>query len=276
MSSNDSTGKTLLVAVTLCIFSSIFVSYAAVALKPAQVANKMLDKNKNILAAAGMLKLGDKVSGKQVSEMFEKHIEVKIVDLKTGEYLTPENAKADWQKDIAEHPEKYDQRKASKLPQQSEVLDGAIDRASIKREAKLATVYLVKDDAGKVQSIVLPVHGYGLWSTLYGFLALKTDTSTVVGLGFYEQAETPGLGGEVDNPKWKALWPGKKVFNDKGEVDIRLIKGSVDSNSPRADHEVDGLAGATLTSRGVTNLVNFWLGENGFGPYLAKVKAQGV
>lgn len=276
MSSNDSTGKTLLVAVTLCIFSSIFVSYAAVALKPAQVANKMLDKNKNILAAAGMLKLGEKVSGKQVSDMFEKHIEVKIVDLKTGEYLTPENAREDWQKDIAAHPENYDQRKASKLPQQSEALDGSIDRASIKREAKLATVYLVKDDAGKVQSIVLPVHGYGLWSTLYGFLALKTDTSTVVGLGFYEQAETPGLGGEVDNPKWKALWPGKKVFNDKGEVDIRLIKGSVDSNSPRADHEVDGLAGATLTSRGVTNLVNFWLGENGFGPYLAKVKAQGV
>ena len=276
MSSNESTGRTLLVAITLCVVSSIFVSYAAVALKPAQIANKMLDRNKNILAAAGMMKLSDDVSAQKVTEMFKKHIEVKVVDLKTGDYLTKANATQPWEKAYAEDPASYDQRKAAKLPKESEVLPAAIDIAGIKRQAKYATVYLVKDDEGKVQSIVLPVHGYGLWSTLYGFLALKTDLTTVVGLGFYEEGETPGLGGEVENPKWKALWPGKKVFNDKGEVDIRLIKGNVDPNSPDAAHEVDGLAGATLTSRGVTHLVNYWLGENGFGPYLAKLKKQGV
>lgn len=270
MSSNDSTGKTLVVAAALCVFCSIFVSYAAVALKPEQIANKQLDKNKSILAAAGLLE-----PGKKVDELF-KRVEVKIVNLETGEYLTEANAETDWEKAIVANPGAYDQRKAAKIPEQSVILDPAVDRASIKRQPKYATVYLAKNEQGETETIVLPVNGYGLWSTLYGFLALKTDASTVVGLGFYEHAETPGLGGEVDNPKWKSLWPGKQVLNDKGEVEIKLIKGSVDPASPHAAHEVDGLAGATLTSRGVTNLVNYWLGGSGFGPFLAKVKEQGV
>ncbi|AUM14589.1 Na(+)-translocating NADH-quinone reductase subunit C [Ketobacter alkanivorans] len=271
MSSNDSTGKTLLVASLLCIVCSIIVSTAAVALKGEQVKNKLLDKNKNILAAAGMLE-----EGKSVQEVFEQRLEVKLVNLDTGEYLTEETATEEWQKAALKNPVAYDQRKAAKTKGKNEILDGAIDIASIKRQAKFATVYLAKDEAGNIETIILPVHGYGLWSTLYGFLALKTDANTVVGLGFYEHGETPGLGGEVDNPKWKSMWPGKQVFNAQGEVDIRLIKGSVDASSPKASHQIDGLAGATLTSNGVTNLIQFWLGENGFGPYLAKVKEQGV
>lgn len=271
MSSNDSTGKTLLVAALLCIVCSIVVSTAAVALKSEQVKNKLLDKNTNILAAAGMLE-----EGRSVAEVFEERLEVKLVNLDTGEYLTQENATEDWEKAALANPVRYDQRKAAKTKGENEILEGSIDKASIKRQAKYATVYLAKNDQGEFDTIILPVHGYGLWSTLYGFLALKTDATTVVGLGFYEHGETPGLGGEVDNPKWKSLWPGKKVFDEQGEVDIRLIKGSVDPSAPDAEHKVDGLAGATLTSNGVTNLIQFWLGENGFGPYLAKVKKEGV
>jgi len=271
MSSNDSTGKTLLVASLLCIVCSIVVSTAAVALKGEQIKNKQLDKNKNILAAAGMLE-----QGKSVEEIFKQRLEVKLVNLETGEYLTADNATTDWEKAAVKNPVAYDQRKAAKTTGENKILDGAIDSASIKRQAKYATVYLAKNDAGEIETIILPVHGYGLWSTLYGFLALKTDTTTVVGLGFYEHGETPGLGGEVDNPKWKALWPGKKVFNDQGEVDIRLVKGAVDTSAPNAEHKVDALAGATLTSNGVTHLVQFWLGKYGFGPYLEKVKEQGV
>lgn len=271
MSSNDSTGKTLLVASLLCIVCSIVVSTAAVALKGEQVKNKLLDKNTNILAAAGMLE-----EGKSVQEIFEQRLEVKLVNLKTGEYLTEETATEDWEKAALANPVAYDQRKASKTSGQHEVLEGGVDVASIKRQAKYATVYLAKNEQGEAEKIILPVHGYGLWSTLYGFLALETDVNTVVGLGFYEHGETPGLGGEVDNPKWKAIWPGKQVFNGEGEVKLHLIKGSVDSKSANAAHEIDGLAGATLTSNGVTNLIQFWLGENGFGPYLAKLKKEGV
>ncbi len=275
MASNDSTGKTLLVATALCVFCSIFVAYAAVALKPEQEANKQLDKNRSILAAAGLLDPQHQ-TGRKVRDIFEQRIEVRIVNLETGEYLTEANATSDWEKAIVKNPVAYDQRKAAKTTGQNEMLDAAIDIAVIKRQPKYATVYLAKNEQGQVDTIVLPVNGYGLWSTLYGFLALKTDTSTVVGLGFYEHAETPGLGGEVDNPKWKAVWPGKKVFDESGKVSIQLIKGVVDPHHPQAAHQVDGLAGATLTSRGVTNLVNYWLGSNGFGPYLAKVKEQGV
>ena len=279
MSSNDTTGKTLLVATLLCVFCSIFVSYAAVALKPEQEANKQLDKSKSILAAAGLLKTGldsNASSARDITALFNQRIDVKVVNLHTGEYLTEANASTEWEKAIVKDPQDYDQRKAAKTQGQNEILDAATDIAVIKRQPKYATVYLAKNEAGQVESIILPVNGYGLWSTLYGFLALKTDTTTVVGLGFYEHGETPGLGGEVDNPKWKSVWPNKQAFDESGKVAIHLIKGTVDSGNSQASHQIDGLAGATLTSRGVTNLVQYWLGDNGFGPYLAKVKQQGV
>nr|MCS5558621.1 NADH:ubiquinone reductase (Na(+)-transporting) subunit C [Oceanospirillaceae bacterium] len=164
----------------------------------------------------------------------------------------------------------YDMRKAAKDPAQARALTGDQDIASIRKQSLYSTVYLVEGEQG-IERIILPIHGYGLWSTLYGFIALEGDLNTVVGLGFYEHAETPGLGGEVDNPKWKALWPGKKVFAQGSDVPaIGLIKG----NAPAGDlHKIDGLAGATLTSNGVTNLVKFWLGENGFATFLTKLKA---
>ena len=82
-------------------------------------------------------------------------------------------------------------------------------------------------EAGDLEMVMVPIEGNGLWSTLYGFLALDADTRTVVGITFYEHKETPGLGGEVDNPRWKALWPGRKAFLDEGYAPkIEVIKGA--------------------------------------------------
>jgi Na+-transporting NADH:ubiquinone oxidoreductase subunit C len=254
VSSNDSIKKTLIVAFSLCIVCSVIVSTAAVMLKPAQEVNKTLDRKRNILAAAGMLE-----EGTSVEEQFSQ-ITTRVVDLRTGEYTD------------AVEPGQYDQRKAAKDPALSEALPSEEDLAKISRREHFATVYLVQDTQGEIDKIILPIHGYGLWSTLYGFIALESDANTVAGIGFYEHGETPGLGGEVDNPRWKAFWPGKKVYRD-GEVAIGLIKGSVDPASAKADWQVDGLAGATLTARGVTNLVQFWLGENGFEPFLNNLKS---
>ena len=120
------------------------------------------------------------------------------------------------------------------------------------------------------------IRGYGLWSTLHGFLALESDLTTVQGLGFYQHAETPGLGGEVDNPRWRGQWPGKQVYDENGNVAIRLVKGGADSTGPDASHQVDGLAGATLTANGVNNLLHFWLGENGFGAFINNLRAGEV
>lgn len=257
-SSNDSIKKTLTVALLLCIVCSVIVSGAAVVFKAQQQENKDLDRKSNILAAAGLME-----PGKSIDELYAQ-ITPRVVNLNTGEYTDAVNA------------ETYDQLRAAKDPEMSKALSNSEDVAGIKRREKYATVYLVEKE-GELDRIILPVRGYGLWSTLHGFLALEADANTVIGLGFYQHAETPGLGGEVDNPKWKALWTGKKLYNEgSSEPVIELIKGSVDASTPNAEHKVDGLSGATLTSRGVTNLVQYWVGEEGFGPYLSKLRKEGV
>ena len=252
MSNKDSIGKILGVALALCIVCSVIVSTAAVVLKPAQEANKSLDMKRNILQAAGMLE-----PGRSVEEQFAR-VEERFVNLETGQFTD-------------EVPKDYNQREASKDPALSEPVPGDEDIAKIGRQADVAQVYLVRDGNGDYNKIILPVHGYGLWSTLYGFLALESDGNTVAGLGFYDHGETPGLGGEVDNPRWKSQWPGKKVYRD-GEVELGLVKGSVDPSSPNSQWKVDGLSGATLTSRGVTNLIDYWMGDRGFAPFLENLR----
>ena len=254
MSSNDGIKKTLIVAFSLCIVCSVIVSTAAVLLKPAQEINKTLDRKRNILAAAGMLE-----EGKSVDEQFSK-ISTRVVDLRTGKFTDEVD------------PSEYDQLAAASTPSTSTDLSKEEDIAGLGRRENFSQVYLVEDTQGDISKIILPVRGAGLWSTLYGFIALEADANTVAGLGFYEHGETPGLGGEVDNPRWKAHWPGKQVYRD-GDVSIGLIKGSVDPSAPNADWQIDGLAGATLTARGVTNLVQFWLGANGFQPFLNNLNA---
>ncbi|MDH3451486.1 MAG: Na(+)-translocating NADH-quinone reductase subunit C [Gammaproteobacteria bacterium] len=249
---NDSRTKTLIVALLLCLVCSVIVSTAAVMLKPLQMANAELDRKRNILQVAGLLR-----DDRGIDELFG-NIETRIVNLDSGEYSDTVDILT------------YDQRRAARDPSLSDALAPATDLAGIGRRAKYATVYLVRE-AGVVKTIVLPVHGYGLWSTLYGFLALQGDARSVYGLQFYEHTETPGLGGEVDNPKWRSLWNGKLVFDEQDQPRIEVVRGKV-APGPDAKYQVDGLAGATLTSVGVSNLVRFWLGENGFGPYLAKVR----
>jgi Na+-transporting NADH:ubiquinone oxidoreductase subunit C len=250
---NDSTQKTLFIALSLCLACSIVVSTAAVVLKPKQVANRVLDRKQNIISVAGLQE-----QGKSVDELFEQ-VEQRLVDVRTGEYVERVD------------PESYDQRRAARDAGQSMRIPDEKDIAQIRNQARYAKVYLVRR-GGRLDKIVLPVHGYGLWSTLYGFVALEADANTIYGLSFYEHTETPGLGGEVDNPGWKALWKGKKLADDDGKLRIGLAKGKVNPVARDAQFQVDGLAGATLTARGVTNLVRYWMGENGFGPYLEKLK----
>lgn len=253
MASQDSIQKTLGVALLLCIVCSVIVSGAAVSLRPLQEANKDEDKKRNILLAAGLYQ-----ESLPVEEQFAA-IETRLVDLSTGQFVEMD--------DLAS----FDQRKAAKDPNQSRKLTGVEDVAKISRRENHALVYIVESE-GQFDKIILPVHGYGLWSTLYGFVALEHDLNTVAGLGFYDHGETPGLGGEVDNPRWKAIWPGKRVYKD-GDVALGLVKGAVNPASKDAAYQVDGLSGATLTSRGVSNLLAFWLGENGFQTFLTNFKA---
>jgi Na+-transporting NADH:ubiquinone oxidoreductase subunit C len=257
-SQKESVFRTLVAALAVCLVCSIFVAGAAVLLRPVQLENRQLDKQRSILAIAG---IGDAdLSGRQVKELFAQRIVPRLVDLDTGKFSTDFD------------PATFDPLVASKDPKLSAVLPAKADIASIKRRERYSLVYMVETN-GKLDTLILPIRGYGLWSTLYGFLAIKGDLNTVVGMGFYQHGETPGLGGEVDNPKWRALWPGKKLFAENGELSLQIVKGSVDLQAPKAAYQVDGLAGATLTSNGVNNLLHFWLSGNGFGQFIAKLRA---
>ena len=249
--SNDRIPKIILISLLLCVVCSFFVSWAAISLKPLQERNRLDSKRKNIVQVAG---LSD--HGGTLDEIFAQYIEPRLVDLEAGTFV----------RDLA--PENFEQRVSTEDPALSRQLTGQEDMAKIRVRENFAISYLIKDDAGQVNTIILPIRGYGLWSTLYGFVAVDTtDGNAIKALQFYEHAETPGLGAEIDNPSWRALWSGKKIFDDQGDIAIAVDKGD-HSNNP---HKVDSLSGATLTSRGVNNLVQFWLGPLGFEALLRQL-----
>lgn len=247
----DSVPKTIFIAVTLCLFASMIVSATAVALRPVQEVNKLIDKQANILKVAGLYEDGIDVA--EAFGQFEPH----VVELASGEFV-----------DDRFDPATFDDRAAASDPELSVALTN--DPAGIGRQSRYSTIYLLRKADGSLDKVILPIKGYGLWSTMYGFISLEANGNDIYGLQFYEHGETPGLGAEVTNPRWTALWNGKKVADENGVIQI-----TVDKAAPAAGPEffVDAIAGATLTSRGVDNLVKFWLGEEGFGPFLAKLKA---
>lgn len=243
---------TILFATGICIVCAVIVSSSAVSLKEQQLANATLDKQKNVLYAAGLLDSQQDASAEDVERMFET-VQMKVIDLETGEPV-PEI-----------DPLTFDQSREKMNPETSHPAPDNPSR--IKRLPDHALVYEIMGTDDSLEGVVLPIEGYGLWGTLYGFLALDSDLDTVRGITFYDHKETPGLGGEVDNPNWKAKWPGREIYGDGGEPKLTVVKGA--AGPPSSDpYEVDGLSGATITSRGVTNMIHFWMGENGFKPYL--------
>lgn len=258
----ESTKKIIGVALGICIVCSILVSITAVSLKARQDKNKKLEKIRNILIAGDLL---DKKS--KIEETYKKFIQVAIIDLETGMPLPKEKYTDDL------NLESFDLKTVASDPDYSKNIPANQDLAGIKRMPKYMAVYYVKGN-GNFSKIILPVYGKGLWSTLYGFMAIGKDLRTIEGFTFYEHGETPGLGGEVDNPNWKKSWKGKKAFDDDWNVIIEVIKGRVDQSSAEAKNQVDGLSGSTLTTRGVNNLVNFWLGKNGYGPFFERLREE--
>ncbi|MEO6698873.1 MAG: Na(+)-translocating NADH-quinone reductase subunit C [Paraperlucidibaca sp.] len=259
---NESQLRTITVALVLSVVCSVALAAAVTLLKPIQLANQALDKQRKILAAAGVLAEGEG-DATEVGAKFQK-FERYLVDLNTGAYSR------------IELDDRYDQRKATKQADSSMALSGEQDVADVRRRAEKADVYLLRDEQGQLSRLVLPVSGYGLWSTMYGYLVLEKDANTVAGITFTDQAETPGLGGEVDNPKWQAQWVGKQVYDDSGKAALHLKKGGVDASKPEASYQIDALSGATLTSNGVSNMLEFWMGDLGFKQFLSKVRESGV
>jgi Na+-transporting NADH:ubiquinone oxidoreductase subunit C len=248
-----STFYTVLFAAAICVVCGILVSSAAVSLAERQEINRALDRQQKVLEAAGLVKPGQPLTAERVAELFE-NIETRILDIESG--------KLDPTIDTAT----YDYRKAALDPAQN--MPAPSNNAGVERIARAVPVYFLRDSDGEIDMLVLPIQGLGLWSTLYGFLAIDADGNTIRGITYYQHAETPGLGGEVDNPRWKALWPGRKIYVD-GEPRIEVIKGA--AGPPSQDpYRVDGLSGATITARGVTHMLHLWLGPDVYGPFLQR------
>lgn len=252
----DTVLRTLLVALFVSLVCSSFVASAAIVLQPLQVENAILDMRRNILQVAGLWD-----PGVDVDELFES-IEPRVIDLQSGAYV----------EDI--DPEAFDPAEAAKDPELSVQVPPDLDVAKVRRRAKYALVYLVRED-DEVSKIILPISGYGLWSTLYGFLALEADGNTVSDITFYAHGETPGLGDFIVRPAWRELWRGKRAFDESGNLELQVVKGRVSADDPLADYHVDGVSGATLTGNGVSNMMTYWLGDHGYGPFLQTIQGGG-
>jgi Na+-transporting NADH:ubiquinone oxidoreductase subunit C len=259
MAKKDSPGYIVGFALGVCLICSLGVSASAILLKDKQDENAKVATQEKILDVAGLLRPGQELTNAEVVEMFEQRLMPVLVDLKTGEVVseTPDGST----------PTDYDMmavaKAAGSLP--------APNEAKVRFQPEVGKLYYLVDDKQQVQKLIIPVHGYGLWGYLYGYIALEADGETISGITYYKHQETPGLGGEVDNPTWKGSWKGKKAF--KPDDPVPAIKTA---KNAKGDFEVDSLSGATITSRGVSNMMSFWLGEHAFGPFLQKVRKDGA
>jgi Na+-transporting NADH:ubiquinone oxidoreductase subunit C len=242
----------------LAFVCSALVSGAAIGLRPMQEANRQIDQKKNILRAAGLYD-----SKIPVNTVFSA-IETRIIELATGEYI-PTNQIS---------PESYNQLKASLSADLSQPLDRNNDPAGLRRLEKYSLVYLVQKE-DQIDQIILPVRGKGLWSTMYGYISIDADLTTIRGISFYEHGETPGLGGEIENEKWLFGWQNKKIYDHNNSMSLRVVKGKVTTTDEAAEYQVDGISGATMTAEGVNNLMQFWFGDHGFKPFFDRLQIKG-
>tara|TARA_B100001063_G_scaffold159092_1_gene148438 strand:- start:799 stop:1572 length:774 start_codon:yes stop_codon:yes gene_type:complete len=255
---NDSIIKTLAVAFSVCLICSLVVSSSAVSLRDLQKENKLNDRRLKVLQVADIY--DPELS---ISEQFLQ-LESKFIDFDTGRIFTEYNNF---------NIDEYDQIKVTKDSNLSKAIPASDDIAIIKNRENVGKIYILRDDLNNIDKLILPIRGYGLWGTLFGFIAIESDFNTVSGIEFYEHKETPGLGAEVDNPKWKTLWKGKKIYNDN-QVALKVIKGKVDDGDTMSMYKVDGLSGATITSRGVSNMVTYWFSDSGYANLLKELNYE--
>lgn len=253
----ESPTRAVLVALFVCALCAAAIASAVTWLRPYQQAHRDADRSSRVQEIVSAVPGFEMALG----PLGTARLDTRAVELATGRYA-PEI-----------DPDGFDPRAAALDTEQSVALATERDIAGIERRAQHAVIFEVRDTAG-LRMVVLPVYGAGYMSTLYGYLALDADTKTVRGLDFYDHAETPGLGSEIESADWRSLWAGKLVRDPEGRVRLGVASERVDPRNPEAAYLVDGISGATRTCNGVTALLRFWLGPDGFGPYLERLARE--
>jgi Na+-transporting NADH:ubiquinone oxidoreductase subunit C len=254
----DSPIRALLTVLVTAVVCSFFVSASVVMLRPIQLNNKLLERSGNVLALTGLLPAGGEVEDEALLDLF-KGLDARVVNIDEAEL------------DSEFDPYTFDGRKAATDPELSVAVPSGEDVASLGRRSRYKTIYLVWKD-GELNRVILPIRGAGMWSMLYGYIALESDFNTIAGVMFYEQNETPGLGDQIAKPHWQAKWVGKKLYEDTDDVLFHVAEGPVAAGASGAEYQVDALTGATITANAVTALVHYWFGPNGYGPLLERMR----
>ena len=246
--------KALSIVLAVVLVASFLVSATVVTLRPLQVSQKMLERSRNIVALTGLLALSGEPTREDMLRIYST-LDARTLDLETAGF----NPHID--------PHLFDQRQAVNDPELGVGVPAEYDSAGLSRRSRYVPVYLVwKGD--ELDRIILPVNGKGMWSMLYGYVALQADFSTIADATIYEQNETPGLGDQVARPDWLAKWRGRKIYDEKGEFRFAVAKGRVDSDASAAPYHVDALTGASVTADAVSSLMQYWFGPHGYRPFL--------
>lgn len=258
MSERESVARTLAFAAGVALLCSLLVSSVVYFLRPIQLAYSAVEQHRAVLIAAGLAEPGAGLSDREVGDRYLE-LEPRLVDLDAGEFAAADSSV------IAS----YDYRTAADDPARSKSIDPAADVASLGQRPRLMPVYLLRGENG-LERIVLTVYGQGMWSTIHAYLALEGDFSTIASIWFFEHGETPGIGDRIENPEWLDEWAGKQAYGADGTVRLRIGGSREVPESSR----IDAITGATVTSTAVERLVRYWLGADGYGPFLATLRAQ--
>ncbi len=256
----DKPANALIVVVVVAFVCSVLVSVSTVGLRPIQARNELIERSRNIVALSGLVETGQPLSGEEVLAALEQ-MDVRVLNIETGEF------------DDSIDPAAYQPRAAAADTELGVGIPPELDVAQLGRRSRFEIVYLAYDD-DEIRRVILPIVGQGMWSTMYGFLALENDYSTIADATFYEQAETAGIGDQITNPEWLAIWRGRRLFAADGSYRFRIASGPVDPGSAAATHQVDGISGATVTASAVSRTVEYWFGPHGYGPFIENLRKE--
>lgn len=236
MVDTKSNSYTFIFAVIVCVICGVTLSAFTEGLRKQQELNAELDVKKNILKAVVLTHpLAPKMPGKEILEVYDRKIEEVVIDT------------------------------------QGNVVEGKKPAELTEGDKNLHPLYLYKEE-GKILAYAFPISGQGLWSTLYGYLALEADAITVRGITFYKHGETPGLGGEIEKDWFQNNFKGKTIYSikEKRLTPTIVVKGkAVDQyKNEELKYHVDGITAATLTGLGVTEMLERWL--KAYEPFFSK------
>jgi len=257
---NDSPVKAFLVVFLTALVCSSLVSAAVVILRPIQLNNQMVERSRNIIKLTGLVEEGVVPADEEMLELY-RGMDVRIVDIDQAAF----NDELD--------PLSFDQRRAVNNPELGIAIPVDQDLASLGRRSRYAPIYIVLNE-GELDRVILPIHGTGMWSMIYGYIALESDLNTIAAATFYEQNETPGLGDQILRPEWQAQWEGRRIYDELGDLRFAINPGKVEPGSSTWLYEVDALTGATVTADAVTSMMRYWFGPHGYRDFLDQLRQQ--